>query len=142
VGKPAALDLLSSPVRTVAIETESASGSWDIVLVDNGNGLAIESGVTFQGVTSGARIATISNTSFETVKTAPKDSAQYAPGPVPLALGKVYVIKSRVTSCALTTGPVYAKIQPVEIDVPNGKFRFNYVANPNCSDRSLDAPEE
>jgi hypothetical protein len=66
----------------------------------------------------------------------------YSAGPIQLELGKVYVIKSRVAPCALTSGPLYAKIQPVEIDVTSGTFRFKYVANPNCADRSLDAPED
>jgi hypothetical protein len=55
-------------------------------------------------------------------------------------MDQVYVIKSRTASCALTAGPIYAKLKPVQIDVANGVFKFTYVDNPNCNDRSLVAP--
>ena len=142
VGKPSAFDLVASPPRTVAIESETAAGTWDVVLIDNGAALALESAVTFEGVRSSARIATIDNTSFDNIKSAPKDTVAYSAGPVNLALNKVYIIKSRTAPCAFTSGPIYAKIQPLEIDVPGGFVRFKYVDNPNCGDRSLDAPED
>jgi hypothetical protein len=142
VGLPSAFDLAASPPRAVAIESETGAGSWDVVLIDNGSGLAIESAATFEGVRSKSRIAVITNTAFDKVTTAPKDTTSYSAGPVQLTMNAVYVIKSRVATCALTQGPIYAKLQPLEIDVAKGVFRFSYVDNPNCNDRSLIAPEE
>ncbi len=142
VGRASAFDLLSTPPRVVAIESESGAGSWDVVLVDNNGSLALESAATFTGITSRSRIGVITGTAFADVLRAPKDTTDYTVGPVNLRMDAVYIVKSRVASCALTTGPTYAKLQPVLIDVPNGIFRFNYVANPNCDDRSLVAPEE
>ncbi len=142
VGRPSAFDLTSSPARVVAIEAEAGAGSWDVVLVDNNGSLALESAATFQGVTSRARIGVITGTSFDDVLRAPKDTAAYSVGPVNLRMDAVYIVKSRVASCALKTGPLYAKLQPVEIDVVNGIFKFKFVQNPNCDDRSLVAPEE
>lgn len=142
VGRPSAFDLAASPPRTIAIESEAGAGAWDVVLIDNANGLALESAATFEGVTSKARIATITNTSFDKVATAPKDTTAYSVGPVQLSMGSVYVIKSRTATCALTQGPIYAKLQPLEIDVAKGIFRFAFVDNPNCNDRSLIAPAD
>jgi hypothetical protein len=141
VGRPSAFDLASSPPRVVAIESEAGAGSWDVILVDSANGLALESAATFEGITSRARIAVINNTSFDNVGSAPGDTTKYSIGPVPLTLGSVYVIRSRTASCALQAGPIYAKLQPTAIDVTTGTFTFNYVANPNCNDRSLTAPK-
>lgn len=140
VGRPSALDLASSPARTVVIESEAGAGTWDIVLIDSGSGLAIESAATFEGVVSKARISTITNTAFDQVGSAPSDTTKYTVGPVPLSLNAVYVIRSRTASCALQSGPIYAKLQPLEIDAAKGLFRFNYVFNPNCNDRSLTPP--
>jgi hypothetical protein len=141
VGRASAFDLASSPPRVVSIETEGGANSWDVVLIDNGTGLALESASTFEGITSRARITTINNTSFEDVGSAPGDTTKYTVGPVPLTLGSVYVIRSRTATCALTVGPIYAKIKPTAIDVAGGSFTFEYVANPNCNDRSLTAPK-
>lgn len=142
VGRASAFDLAASPPRVIAIESEAGAGSWDVVLIDSGNGLALESAATFDGVFSKARIATITNTAFDLVASAPKDTTAYSAGPVLLSLGAVYVIKSRTATCALTQGPIYAKLQPLEIDVAKGLFRFNFVDNPNCNDRSLIAPAD
>ncbi|MEO7671907.1 MAG: hypothetical protein ABIV28_06755 [Longimicrobiales bacterium] len=142
MSRVSAFDLTSSPARVVAIESEAGAGSWDVILIDNGTSLALESAATFTGITSRARIAVITGTAFADVKSAPSDTSKYSAGPVNLRADAVYIIKSRTTSCALKAGPIYAKLQPVTVDVVNGIFKFNYVSNPNCDDRALISPAD
>jgi hypothetical protein len=142
VGRISAFDLGSGTPRGVAIEAESGAGSWDVVLLDNNGSLALESAVQFEGFKSRARIAEITGVAFEDVKRAPADTTEYTAGPLDLRMDAVYIVRSRLTSCGLLTGSIYAKLKPTEIDAANGIFRFSYVENPNCDDRLLIAPED
>jgi hypothetical protein len=141
-GLVSAFDLAAEPVMPISIEAPGATGNWDFVLVDQQNGLALLAGGALEGLTSRARIAVLPNTSFLDLREAPRDTALYSAGPVPLQQGAVYVMRSRRTSCGYTSGHRYAKMQPLEIDVARGIARMAIVRNPYCDDRSLVPPEQ
>lgn len=143
VGLVSALDIVSQPVTPVSIEAPGALGNWDLVLLDGPDGLMFSSSSTaFEGAPTGARIAMITNTAFVDVTEAPSDTAAYTFGPVPLRTDAVYVIRSRRSGCGFTSGVRYAKLQPIEIDLARGTFRFAVVRNPYCEIRSLVPPEQ
>jgi hypothetical protein len=142
VGLVSAVDLASDPVRAMSIEAPGATGNWDFVLVDGPGGLQLMSAEGFDGLTSRARIAVIENAAFLDIREAPRDTARYTVGPVPLRTGVVYVIRSRRSVCGFTSGVRYAKMQPVEIDQERGIFRAAIVRNPYCDDRALVPPED
>lgn len=140
VGMVSALDLAAEPVAAVSIEAPGASGNWDMILIDMDGGLAFAPAGALEGFTSRARIAVIENQSFIEVTEAPRDTAAYTINPVPLRTDVVYVVRSRSSNCGFSAGVRYAKIQPVEVDVVSGIFRFAVVRNPYCEDRSLVPP--
>jgi hypothetical protein len=142
VGRVSAFDLGGVPPRAVAIETEAGAGTWDILLVDEDGGLALAPAAIFPGVESKAGVATILNRSFDDVTAAPGGDAPYSTTPVPLQMNAVYVLRSRSVGCTVSSGPVYAKVRPLEIDVAAGTFTFEYVDNPNCGDRDLVPSED
>ena len=141
VGRPSVFDLASLPPRALPVEGEVGAFAWDFVLIDYQGGLALAPASTVDGIESRAGIATMSGSAFDKVVRAPGDSAAYSRQPVKLQTGVVYVLRSRPTTCTITTGVIYAKIEPVQLDVANGIFEFKYVDNPNCGDRSL-VPED
>jgi hypothetical protein len=140
VGMVSALDLAADPVAAVAIEAPGASGNWDMVLIDTDGGLSFAPAGALPGFTSRARIAVIENQSFIQVTEAPRDTAAYTINPVRLRTDVVYVIRSRSANCGFSAGVRYAKVQPIEVDVVRGIFRFAVVRNPYCEDRSLVPP--
>jgi hypothetical protein len=142
VGRVSAFDLGGVPPRAVAIETEAGAGTWDILLIDQNGGLALAPAALFPGVESEAGVAIILNETFDAVVRAPGEDERYSLEPVQLRLDAVYVLRSRQVSCATSSGPVYAKVRPIEINVAAGTFTFEYVDNPNCGDRDLVPAED
>jgi hypothetical protein len=76
------------------------------------------------------------------VREAPRDTVDFRASAVPLRPDAVYVVRSRLANCGFSNGYRYAKLKPVEINVPRGLFRFAIVRNPFCDDRSFVPPEE
>ena len=142
VGRLSAFDLAGVPPRAVAIETEAGAGTWDVLLIDSEGGLALAPPAIFPGVESEAGVAVILNRPFDDVVEAPSGDEAYSLTPVMLRLDAVYVLRSRPVRCSTNTGPVYAKIRPVAINVAEGSFTFDYVENPNCGDRDLVPAED
>ena len=91
---------------------------------------------------SEAGVAVILNRAFDSVEQAPEDDDSYSLTPVAIRMDAVYVLRSRPVRCSTGTGPIYAKVRPLTIDVAGGSFTFEYVENPNCGDRDLVPAED
>lgn len=145
IGRPAGFDFTLNPPQAVLIEAPGAVRNWDVVLLDHEGGLALAPSSYFLGA-SAARTAISPRgvQPLEAVTVAPRDSVEYTRLPVPLRVGELYVIRSRVQVCVdgFSSGIRYAKITPVEIDVAEGRVRFAHVRNPYCDDRALIPPDE
>jgi hypothetical protein len=141
-GLVSAFDLGSDPVLPISIEAPGATGNWDFVLIDLQDGLALLPAGALEGLSARSRIGVIEGTDFLAVTEAPRDTAAYSAGAVPLRTGVVYVMRSRRSSCGFSSGFRYAKMQPLEIDVARGIVNLAIVRNPFCDDRALVPPEQ
>jgi hypothetical protein len=141
-GLPSAIDLVMDPVRSLPIEIPGATGNWDFLLADRqgGEGLVLVPAAELDNQ-SRSRIAVLRNVDFLDVREAPRDTALYSAGAVPLEEGVVYVFRSRRSPCGFTTGFRYAKALPVNVDVVNGTAVLAIVRNPYCDDRSFVPPD-
>ena len=142
VGLVSAVDITADPVTPLPLEVPGLTNNWDFVLLDQGGSLVLAPSTVVPGATSRARIATILNQTLESITEAPRDTALFSAAPVQLRPDAVYIIRSRRSSCGFSTGVRYAKLKPVEINVPRGTLRFAVVRNPYCDDRALVPPED
>jgi hypothetical protein len=142
VGLVSAVDLVSEPVRGIAIEAPGATGNWDFVLAEQAGALVLMPAVAFTGIQSRARIGVIEGRDFLEIDEAPRDTTAYTAGPVPLREGVVYVIRSRIASCGFTNGHRYAKMVASNIDRARGTATLAIVRNPYCDDRALVPPTD
>lgn len=74
---------------------------------------------------------------FDSVREAPNRKDFVTDRAVPLAVGAVYVARSRLASCGFTASEYYAKLQPLEIDPARQTVRFQIVNNSRCGDPRL-----
>jgi hypothetical protein len=137
-----AFDFISRiPVR---IESPNATGKWDMVLDTKDGALVLlpPGAVGIAGTKAG--IAPMEDLSFEEVRTAPSDTARYyVDRPVPVELGKVYVIRTRQQSGYYGQNCVYyGKFKPLEQDPVAGTFSFMFDVSPVCNDRKLYPPKK
>lgn len=144
IGFPSAWDFTTDPTRPVMVEAPGATQSWDVVLIDYNGALALAPASFFTGQGTRAAIAVRPSTTLESITRAPRDTASYQRSPVPLRVGDVYIIRTRIQVCenGIGTGTRYAKIAPVSIDPEAGTLRFALVRNPYCDDRDLVPPDE
>ena len=139
IGQPSAYDFYDGV--PFVVENPTSTGRWDVVLVDQGNTLALVPASAFNELDTRAGIATIGAQTLEEVETAPRDTSLYSRQAVPMQLGTVYVIRSRRVDCGIGTGVRYGKFEPLEIDVAAGTLLMRAVLNPFCSDRKLIPPD-
>lgn len=139
-GLVSAVDLSPEPVFAVSIEAPGATGNWDFALTEQNGALTLVPAGAFIEITSRARIAVIEDMDMDAVVQAPRDTLLYTAGPVLLRSDVVYVIRSRRSTCGLTTGHRYAKMEAAEIDAARGIVRLAIVRNPFCDDRALVPP--
>jgi hypothetical protein len=139
-GLPSAIDLVGDPVRSLPIEVPGATGNWDFLLADQQGGLVLVPAAELDNVTR-SRIAVLRNVDFLDVREAPRDTALYSAGPVPLEEGVVYILRSRRSACGFTSGYRYAKALPVNVNAANGTAVLAIVRNPYCDDRSFIPPD-
>jgi hypothetical protein len=128
--------------QAVQIESAAAAGRWDLAVDSD------ESGIYFLppgalGVTSRAGIAPMPGSSFDEVREAPRDTAQYSTmEPVAIALGTTYVIRTRQEQGGFGQVCVYyAKLEPLDFDAAEGVVTFVYDASPACNNRRLVPPD-
>ncbi len=128
--------------RRVRIESAGATGQWDVAL-DTREGQLVLLPPGALGIVSRARVAIIEAATFDEVKEAPSDTTAYvAAEPVPVRLGNVYVVQTDQRLGAFGTRCVYyAKMEPLDVDVPNGTLTFVFDTNPVCNDLRLVPPE-
>jgi hypothetical protein len=145
-GLHAGYDLVPSPVsgggrhgRRVAVEVRGASGSWDFALIESEGGLELLPAGAFLGLANGAGIGLLPGADFESLDKVPGDRASYQDtAAVALGAGQVYALRSRTSSgCAF-----YGKLRPIDLDLAEGRLRFEVVRNINCNDRSMVPPKK
>ncbi|MSR36047.1 MAG: hypothetical protein EXR95_05295 [Gemmatimonadetes bacterium] len=130
---------LRSPVR---LEVPGATGEWDVALDTRlGQLVLLPPGVL--GVVSRARVLALPGQNFRQVEVAPADTMLYsATLAVPLALTTTYVIRTDSRPTQFGGSCVYfAKLQPLALDVAEGRIRFVFDASPVCNDRRLVPPD-
>lgn len=139
LGPPSGFDFLArQPVR---IEAPGATGRWDVAL-DTQAGRLVLLAPGALGAATGARIALLPDTAFDTVEEAPADSARYvAEAPLAVQDGAVYVVRTHDEIRFGSQCPHYGKFTPVQIDQVVGALRFLYDVNPFCNDRRLVPPK-
>lgn len=141
IGQPSAYDFVFQ--RRVAIEAPGESGKWDVVLAEKDDGFVVIPSSWFPGLSSRSGIGRVVGvTSLEEVTKAPGDTAFYRREPVPLAVGGVYVVRTRTDQCfPFGAAATYAKLKVISIDTVVGAATFASVHNPYCNNRNL-VPEE
>lgn len=137
---PTAFDFINR--RSVTIESPESVGRWDLA-VDTQAGELVFLTPEALDVPSRAAITVIPDTAFADVLRAPADTTLYSHvEPVPVALGNVYVIRTREVAGSFGQRCVhYAKLEPLAIDVDLGRLTFVFDTNPVCNDRRLIPPE-
>ena len=139
IGRPSAYDFIDGV--PLPVETPGVTGRWDVVLVDQGNDLALMPASAFSGLDTRAGIATLGPGTLEAVKEAPRDTAQFKRTAVAIRVGTIYVVRSRRESCGFGSGVRYAKLEALSIDKARGTLRFRTIVNPYCNDRKLIPPD-
>jgi hypothetical protein len=127
------------PVR---VEAATSTGRWDAA-VDTKESQIVLVAPGYFGVIGTARIATLAGMTLDDVSQAPSDTLLYvADQPVPVLAGNVYIIKTNRSRGSFGSScSYYAKLEPLDIDVPGGTLTFRYVANPVCNNRDLVPPD-
>ena len=132
-------------VGRVALEIEApgSTGQWDILL-DHRDGRLVLMPPGAIGILSSAKIAVFPGMTFNDVRKAPRDTADYVSDqPVSLEAGTVYVVQTHRDrdrfglSCLF-----YAKLEPIEIDEAAGTLTFVFDSNPLCNDLDLIPPDD
>jgi hypothetical protein len=130
---------LRSPVR---VEVPGATGEWDVA-VDTRLGQLVLLPPGALGVVSRARVLALPGQSFDQVEVAPADTMLYSAAlAVPLSLTTTYVVRTDTRATQFGGSCVYfAKLQPLAIDVGEGRLRFVFDSSPVCNDRRLVPPD-
>lgn len=127
----------------VVIEDPQTEGAWDFAVDRQGGGMVFLP-PTLLGLESRAGIASIPDSEYDDVVVAPSDTLAYVSDePVPIALGTVYVVRTRLASGGF--GRVchfFGRVEPLEIDPVAGVVRFVQDTSPDCNNRSLVPPDD
>lgn len=129
--------------QRIRVEAAGSTGAWDF-LVNTEDGEIVLVTPTAVGLDTRAAIAPIDDETFESIRVAPGDTAVYVRDePVTMELGHLYVIRTNVQTGQFGQRCIYyGKLEPVEIDVMGGTFRFRYDSSPICNSRDLVPPED
>ena len=139
LNRPAGFNMLAR--STVVIEDPLAGGNWDFS-VERQGGRMVMVPPTALGVRSRAALVPMAGTTFEDVRRAPTDTLLYiSEDAVPAELGTIYVVRTHEQLGSYNRLCVYyGKLEPIEIDVVLGTFRFRHDTSPDCNNRSLVPP--
>lgn len=133
---PSAFDLLNNQVvrtdRTAGFDfvfdlvVDSVGDTVPVLIPRGGVGLPQDGGLQRVGV------------QWDTLRVAPPDGYELQL-PVRLELGAVVVARSRAQPCnfGLSAG-IYAKLQPLDIDLPNRRMVIRILVDQNCGYRGLE----
>lgn len=124
------------------VESPNATGAWDVAL-DTREGDMVLLPPAALGVSSRARIAVLEGLTLDDVMEAPNDSTAFVSDQaVPVRLGTTYVVRTGQRPGSFGRNCVYyAKLEPIDIDVAEGRLTFQEVTNPVCNNRSLVPPD-
>jgi hypothetical protein len=129
---PSAFDLLNDQVvrtdRTASFDFvfDVVGDTMPVLIPRGGVGLSPDGGLQRAGV------------QWDTLVVAPRDGYD-AQRPVRLALGAVVIARSRTQTCnfGLSAG-LYAKLQPLDIDLQNRRMVIRILVDQNCGYRGLE----
>ncbi len=139
LGKPSGFDFTAP--RTVVVESASEAQSFDMLLIEQGGGFALEPSGVILGSANRAGLARVTADSLHGIRQAPSDTAAFVQSaPVPVHVGDFFVARSRRVSCVLTSGSYYAKLQVVAVNPDSGTMKMAYARNPYCGNTSLVPP--
>lgn len=129
--------------QRIRVEAAGSTGTWDFLVNTEGGRIVLVT-PTAVGLDTRAAIAPIADETFESIRTAPADTAAYTRAePVPMSVGQLYVIRTNQQTGTFGQACIYyGKLEPLEIDVAGGTFRFRYDSNPVCNSRALVPPED
>lgn len=139
LNQPSAYSFYQSTV--IDVEAPGATGAWDIAVDTREQSLVfLPPGAL--GISSRAAIATLPDMTLDDVTKAPSDTLLYeSDNAVPIEQGSIYVVRTnRQPGNFGQTCVYYAKVEPVEIDAPNGTLLFRFVASPICNSLELVPP--
>lgn len=118
-------------------EKQSDAERWDIAVRMRGGALVfVPSSALGLGTASGITEALAGRT-FESVREAPGSASFITDGEVVIQEGAVYVVRSRSIPCGFGATSLYAKIQPLEVSVEDGRVRLQISTNEVCGDPRL-----
>ncbi len=139
LNRPSAFDFHLGVARIV--ESPGSTGLWDVLLDTRGDQLVLLLPGALE-IESKARIVELPGRRFDDVAEAPADTTAYlSDGPLPLALGSVYVVRTRVGPDQFGFNCMFfGKMEALEINVAAGTLLFVHDTNPLCGDRDLIAP--
>ena len=121
----------------VVIEDPVAEGNWDFAVERQGDQMVILPARAL-GVEGTAAVVPLQGTTLTEVREAPRDTLLYiSDQPIPVDLTTIYVVRSNERFERGFACIYYGKIQPLEVDLEAGTFRFLHDGNPNCNNRSL-----
>ncbi len=139
LNRPAGFNMLAR--SRVVIEDPLAQGSWDFsVEREGGRMLLVPPSVL--GVHSRAALVPMEGMTFDEVRRAPSDTLLYiTDDAVPAEFGTIYVVRTHEQLGRFNRACVYyGKLEPLEIDIELGTFRFRHDTSPDCNNRSLVPP--
>jgi hypothetical protein len=126
---------------SMVIERSVTEGKWDFAVERQGDQMMILPPGAL-GVESTAALVPFAGTEYDEVMSAPADTLLYiSEQPIPIDLTTIYVVRTHQHSASYGgTCVYYGKIQPLEVDLEVGTFRFLHDASPDCNNLSLLPP--
>jgi len=123
-------------IREVSVRIDQ-SNQWDFLfrIVAGAPELLPFAAVTDSTTDSGLILAT---QTFDGVLEAPNGGYTLST-PVAVAVGDVFVVRSRTDTSQPLSCSRFAKIEVLDIDLAVGTLTFQLLGNPNCGDRVLEA---
>ena len=118
-------------------ETQQDAERWDFAIrVRDGEVVFVPAGAL--GLTSTAGIThPLTGQTFDQVIEAPGSASFVTDSAVVAEVGSVYVVRSRNVSCGFGAAAQYAKMQPLEISVEEGRVELLISTNEVCGDPRL-----
>lgn len=134
LGLPSAFDVTTR--SRIVIETPTASGGWDFLLVEQEGGFWFVPIGNLPGNDSRAAIAPAAAPTLDEIARAP-ESGSFSDEPVRLQVGDLLIMRSRTAVCGFSAGVRYGKAEVVAIDPVEGTLSIAAITNPYCNDRDL-----
>lgn len=145
--QPTALDITSDGAGSIwggrFPHLSRDAEAWDFAVRIQGGEIVLVPGPAI-GLTqsSAALTEALEGETFDSVREAPGQGQFVTDAGVPMRVGNVHVARSRqVPFGFLQACVMYAKLEPLTVDVSAGQLRLNVVTNQNCQDLRLEPPD-